>query len=241
MTPRELLTQLNELDEHTRIEAKTASELGKSALETVCAFANEPGLGGGWLLLGAALDPTALFREYIAVGLSDPDKTSRDLATQCASTFNRPVRVQIESGSVNGRPLLAVFVPEAELAEKPISFQGRALPASAFRRIGSADVRCTEDDLAVFYQERRGDSFDGTLLRDADLSALDPAAIAEYRRLRALANPAAEEVRWSDERTCSSRSAPCRGRAAARPASFGPLSPACCSSAPRWRSGAGCR
>ncbi len=35
MTPRELLEQLNELDEHTRVEAKAASEIGKSALETI--------------------------------------------------------------------------------------------------------------------------------------------------------------------------------------------------------------
>ena len=28
MTPRELLEQLNELDEHTHIEAKTAGEIG---------------------------------------------------------------------------------------------------------------------------------------------------------------------------------------------------------------------
>ncbi|RME67208.1 MAG: ATP-binding protein, partial [Verrucomicrobia bacterium] len=156
MSPRELLEQLNLLDEHTRIEAKTASELGRSVLETVCAFANEPGLGGGWILLGAKLDEGALFRQYLAVGVPDPDKTSRDLTSQCATAFNRPVRVQIESGQVNGKTLLAVFVPEAEPAEKPIYFANRPLPAGAFRRIGSADVRCTDDDLAVFYQDRRG-------------------------------------------------------------------------------------
>jgi ATP-dependent DNA helicase RecG len=82
MSPKELLEQLNALDEHTRIEAKTASELGKSVLETVCAFANEPGLGGGWILLGARLDEDALFRQYVAVGVPDPDKLSRELASQ---------------------------------------------------------------------------------------------------------------------------------------------------------------
>lgn len=52
MTAVELLLSLNLLDETERIEAKRASESGKSLLETVCAFANEPGLRGGWLLLG---------------------------------------------------------------------------------------------------------------------------------------------------------------------------------------------
>lgn len=199
MTPRELLEQLNELDEHTRVEAKAASEIGKSALETICAFANEPGLGGGWLVLGATLDEGSLFRQYDATGLPDADKASRDLATQCTTVFNRPIRLQITAGQVNGKNLLAVFVPEAEASEKPIYFQNRPLPGGAFRRIGSSDVRCTDDDLAVFYQERRGESFDGIVIRDADLSALDPQAITEYRRLRAEANPAAEELRWPDE------------------------------------------
>ena len=193
MTPRELLEQLNQLDEHSQIEAKTASEVGKSALETVCAFANEPGLGGGWLVLGASVDEGSLFRQYLASGLEDSDKISRDLVSQFASAFNRPVRVQITAGQANGKTLLAVFVAEAEAAEKPIYFQNRPLPGGAFRRIGSSDVRCTDDDLAVFYQERRGESFDSAIIRDADLGALDPLAITEYRRLRAEANTAAEE------------------------------------------------
>ena len=41
------------MDESTRIEAKRASDLGKSVMQTVIAFANEPGLNGGYLLLGA--------------------------------------------------------------------------------------------------------------------------------------------------------------------------------------------
>jgi ATP-dependent DNA helicase RecG len=46
VTAVELLESLKLLDEHERIEAKRSSEAGKSVLETVCALANEPGLGG---------------------------------------------------------------------------------------------------------------------------------------------------------------------------------------------------
>lgn len=56
----ELLERLNLLDENEQIEVKVASEIGKSLLETVCAFANEPGLGGGWLFLGAQREELAL-------------------------------------------------------------------------------------------------------------------------------------------------------------------------------------
>ena len=61
MTALELLQSLNLLDETERIEAKRASESGKSLLETVCAFANEPGLGGGWLLLGVEREEQPCF------------------------------------------------------------------------------------------------------------------------------------------------------------------------------------
>ena len=44
---QDLLSELNASDEAPRIEAKRAREVGKSILETVIAFANEPGLGGG--------------------------------------------------------------------------------------------------------------------------------------------------------------------------------------------------
>lgn len=50
----DLFAELNAIDESVQIEAKKASESGKSVQQTVCAFANEPGLGGGYLLLGAA-------------------------------------------------------------------------------------------------------------------------------------------------------------------------------------------
>ena len=52
-TAKELFAELNSFDENRRIEAKSASAVGKSMMETVCAFANEPGLRGGYLILGA--------------------------------------------------------------------------------------------------------------------------------------------------------------------------------------------
>jgi len=46
VTANELLDSLNQLDEQERVEAKRSQDLGRSILETVCALANEPGLGG---------------------------------------------------------------------------------------------------------------------------------------------------------------------------------------------------
>ena len=199
MTALELLQSLNLLDETERIEAKRASEAGKSLLETICAFANEPGLGGGWLLLGVVREELALFPCYQVEGVPQPDKLCADLATQCREVFNQPVRIELNTEQVDGQALVVAYVPEAQHQDKPIFFKSQGLPRGALRRVGSVDQHCTDDDLAVFYQGRQRESFDAGLLPDATLDDLAPEALADYRQTRAEANPDAEELRWTDE------------------------------------------
>ena len=198
MNAQELLESLTLLDENERIEAKRAQDVGKSLLETICAFANEPGMDGGWLLLGVAPDEQALFPGYAVEGVTDPDKLSADIASQCASVFNMPLRVDIRTESLEGKPVLVVSVPEAAPQAKPIYFKSTGLPRGAFRRIGSTDQRCTEDDLEALYASRQHESFDAGLVAGAELDDLDEKVIADYRAARAEANPDAEELRWAD-------------------------------------------
>ena len=86
-TAAELFSELNDLDEHLTVEAKTAADVGKSMLETVCAYANEPGLGGGYILLGVARVDQTLWPTYEVVGIDNPDQLQADVATQCATAF----------------------------------------------------------------------------------------------------------------------------------------------------------
>jgi len=199
VTAIELLESLNLLDEQERIEAKRASEAGKSILETICAFANEPGMGGGWLALGVVREELALFPAYEVEGITNPEKISSDIANQCRDVFNIPLRVDISTENLQGKNVVVVFVPEAQPQDKPIFFKAQGLPRAAFRRIGSTDQRCTEDDMAVFYQGRQRESFDAGLVSGTTLEDLSPEALADYRQSRAEANPDAEELRWSDE------------------------------------------
>jgi ATP-dependent DNA helicase RecG len=198
MNAGKLLQSLNQLDENTRIEAKLARKVGKSLLETICAFANEPDLGGGWLLLGVAREESALSIHYKVQGVPNPDQLSADLASQCASTFNSMIRPAIRTEMLEDKPVVVVFVPEAEPHDKPVYFKATGLPKGAFRRIGSTDQRCTEDDLATLYQLRQHQGFDTSIVPDASLDDLDSDAIADYRHARAEANPDAEELRWPD-------------------------------------------
>jgi len=72
------------------------------------------------------------------------------------------------------------------------------LPGGAWRRIGTTDQRCTEEDLSIFYSGRDNDPYDARILQHATINDLDPDAIEHYRRLRAKVNPTAEELGYDD-------------------------------------------
>jgi ATP-dependent DNA helicase RecG len=199
LTFDELWKRLNDLDESVQIEAKAGEQIGPSMLETISAFANEPGRQGGYLLLGVRRAEDALFPTYEIVGVPDPDKLQTDLASQCRSQFNVPIRPQLAVETRDSKRVVIAYIPEGGPSEKPFYIQSRGLPKGAFRRIGSSDQKCTDDDLALFYQAQSSKSLDEAVIADADINDLDPAAIQEYRRTRREANPTAPELAYSDE------------------------------------------
>ncbi len=199
-TAEDLLQELSALDESHRIEAKQARQIDRSVMETICAFANEPGLGGGYLLLGVSRDPQDLFTNaYRIDGIDHPDKVQSDLASQCASVFNRPVRPRVSVEELNGKSVVVVYVPEAAPTEKPIFIENLGLPRGAFRRVGPTDQEGTEDDLVALYAGHQLDTFDAAVLPDADMDDIDPAALDDYRQQRRAINPDAEELAWSSD------------------------------------------
>jgi ATP-dependent DNA helicase RecG len=196
-TAKELFNLLNEQDECPWIEAKGGGVSTHSVMETVCAFSNEPGLGGGYIVMGVAVIESALFPQYKISGVSDPDKFQRDLATQCAGMFNFPVRPEVTVEKINGITVVKVWVNELPARQKPVYFRADGLPAGALRRIGSTDQRCTEDDMHVFYQGTA--SYDQTPVQGVSVIDLDENAIKRYRTLREKVNPAAEELTYDDK------------------------------------------
>ena len=197
-----LICELNEGDETEHLEAKAVStgDVGTSVFETVCALSNEPGLDGGTILLGVEREQLSLFPQYVAVGVGDnPDQVSADIASGCASRFNSPVRVDISRETLGGKHVIRIDVPELTASQKPLYFKGQGLPKGAYRRIGTTDQRCTDDDLVGFFQSKAQDAYDSAVIEAASLDDLDPEAIEAYRRARAEANPSAEELNWSDE------------------------------------------
>ena len=202
-TPEELLQQLRELDECPRIEAKRGSEIGSSIMQTLCAFANEPGLGGGFLLLGIA-EPDEAHPEFWVVGVADGDKLLNELQANCRDQFEQPLPVKGEVALLEGKRVLVVFAPELGPAAKPCIFKGRfdsknKRKTGIWRRGLNGDYECSQLELEPILLARSGLSFEQSVPGDAEWADLDPVAIALYRSLRQKVRPHAEELQAGDE------------------------------------------
>ena len=197
-TAKELFAELNSFDENRRIEAKSASAVGKSMMETVCAFANEPGLCGGYLLLGAKR--TGIAEDGIPVyepeNIENTDKIQSDFVAMCNSMFNVRIRPIINVEEYLGKTVIVVKIEELPESQKPAYFAKRGLPEGAFRRIGPSDEKCSEEDMYLFYQS--ADTYDSCIVDDADLDDIDENALNFYRKLRKEVNPDAEELTLND-------------------------------------------
>ena len=197
-TAKELFAELNSFDENRRIEAKSASAVGKSMMETVCAFANEPGLRGGYLILGAKRTGMAEDGRpvYEPENIENTDKIQSDFVAMCNSMFNVRIRPIINVEEYLGKTVVVVKIEELPESQKPAYFAKRGLPEGAFRRIGPSDEKCSEEDMYLFYQS--ADTYDSCIVDDADLDDIDENALNFYRKLRKEVNPDAEELTLND-------------------------------------------
>ena len=173
----ELLARLDDAGERRGIEAKLG--LGDSAEETICAFANEPDLGGGYLLFGVREDADGGFS---VVGVPDAQKLQQDFVSLCGAKFSQPIRPDVDIESVHGKRVVVAFVPEAAPSAKPLFIQRKGMDKGAYRRIGSGDHRCSGEDLRLLLRLADVVAFEQSAVAGAALDDLDPDAIEHYRR-----------------------------------------------------------
>ena len=197
---QELLGMLQNGDESERVEAKKATDkVGDSALETISAFSNEPGLGGGYLVLGLKKNESGSTPRYIVAGVSDPDKLQSELVTLCRQNFNIPIRPAIDVILHSDGPVIVAYIPEAEPYEKPVFIKSKGVERGAFRRIGPTDQLCTREDLDLINRLRSQKKFDETTINNGTWKDFDLNAIEAYRKYRKEIYPAAIELEWSDQ------------------------------------------
>ncbi|MBP5638259.1 MAG: putative DNA binding domain-containing protein, partial [Victivallales bacterium] len=206
----ELFNRLNELDESDIIEAKAFStDSSKSILETVCSLSNEPGLGGGVILLGIAENKETSGERYYVEGVDNPDKAQLDFATQCKSVFNIAVYPVVKVEKVLDKTVLKIVVDELPPSRKPLYFKNDGLPKGAYRRIGSADLVATDDDLWCFYEDPEN-KYDETPVRYSSISDVDERAVQRYREMRKKVDPDAVELEYETQELLTALGCTCK-------------------------------
>jgi ATP-dependent DNA helicase RecG len=195
----ELVDELNKTDESERVEAKacTSGNPGSAVLKTISAFSNEPDLGGGFVVFGVTRQDDG---NYKIAGVTDPDRLQTEFGSRCASDFNIRIRPSISVETVQGKTVVVAKIPEADPSKKPVYLKATGLPKGAYRRIGSADQRCTDDDVSQLYASSGSTSFDATVQEHASLDELDSSAIEDYRQTVRENGNGGEFLSWGDKK-----------------------------------------
>lgn len=165
--------------ENNRIEAKKAvGGLPKSIWETYSAFANTL---GGIILLGVEEYPD---KSLHPVELPDPEKLVKDF-WDIANNVNK-VSVNILSDKdvtiedVDGKRIVAIRVPRAHRADKPVFVDGNPLSGS-YRRNGEGDYKCTKEEVQAMIRDAAIKSQDMTVLEEMGLDVFDYDSVKRYR------------------------------------------------------------
>ena len=203
-TPEQVLAILRKQGETKRIEAKKASEIGDSIMQTVCAFANTIGLKGGYLLLGVS-EPDKDHDNFWVSGLKDLDKLFNNLHTNCRDQFETPISIDVQKHKLEGAWVALIYVPELEASAKPCAFKGKPEKGKNKNKTGvwlrgiNGDFEATQSDLTPILLAKAGKSFEQVYLSDCEWEDLDPNAIRRYRELRAKVHATAPELAENDQ------------------------------------------
>ena len=177
MDKKELFDRLEEL-EWEDFEVKAAkTSIPKSSFETVSAFSNT---NGGWLVFGIS----QFGKTFKITGVEDTEKIEQDFTTVLrGDKFNQKIRVRCEKYNLDGKTVLAFYVPASE--HKPIYFNSRK---NTFIRTGSGDQRATDAEIDAIYRDSAFGLKDKELT-DFTVDVLDKKTIIDYRTYLEKVNP----------------------------------------------------
>ncbi len=197
-TAKQALALLQNYQESERLEAKLGHEIGASVMQSVCAFANEPHLNGGYLLLGVAEADESHDNFWVA-GVENSDKLLNDLQTNCRDQFEYPIKITAQKEKINGKMVILVYVHELDVSAKPCAFKGKLdsknkRKTGVWRRGVNGDYECSQTDLEPLLLAKMGTSFETHFLQGSSWEDLDLNAIERYRHLRERVNPEAPEL-----------------------------------------------
>ena len=210
---REALVDRLKRPEWSDAEFKEArAAVPKSAYEAASAFANT---AGGTIVFGVR-DRDG---EIEVVGVDHVDKVQNEFLSTIRSgqKLSRSVEVAADAIDVDGKTLLAFFVPESPRRRKPVYLDGN--PRRTFIRRGGCNERCRRSELERFLRDAAEDRYDSRALAELDAHAFfDPESVRWYRSVFFDRNPGKHQGftdveflhEWGFMVECEDRLAPTR-------------------------------
>ena len=190
MNKEDLIKKLEDI-EWEDFEVKEAQNaIPKNSWETVSAFSNTV---GGWLIFGVKKSG----QSYEIKGVNNPGKIEQEFTTvlRGGSKFNKIIDVICKKYQFNGKTVLAFYIPQKSVKEKPVYFNSRK---NTFIRTASGDHRATDLEIDSFFRNSSFEEKDSECTEYV-FSDLDSDTIQRYRNYFSQVNPGHRYISLSDE------------------------------------------
>ena len=185
MTRNELIDRLKGY-EWADFECKRAQhDVPRDAYSTVSAFANTQ---GGWLLFGVSENAGRLEVSGVAPDAFDRVQNAFLTTLRSGQKLNHLIDAQPHVYELEGKRVLAFYIPEAHRHHKPIYLNGN--PRESYLRRAARDERMTENELRRFLRDSAQQSWDGEGVPDFPLtSSVDTETLQWYQDQFVRRNP----------------------------------------------------
>lgn len=188
MTKAELIQKLEDIEWEDFEVKKAASEVPKSAWESVSAFSNT---NGGWLIFGISQEG----KHFEISGVKNAEKIEQDFLTNIrGGKFNAPVFSLQKKYAIDGKTILAFYIPIS--AQKPIYYNSLV---NTFIRRGSSDMRATKEEVDSMYRDQTFGTKTSELAPNTNQSSLHKRSLEQYRDYMARFNPNASYNRLNED------------------------------------------
>ncbi|WP_410509322.1 putative DNA binding domain-containing protein [Methanosarcina hadiensis] len=188
MNRDELLEKLNTFEWNDFECKKALRDVPKDAYKTVSAFANT---AGGWLVFGVQEQNGKLE----ILGVEEIDRVQNNFLSTLRSgqKLNRVIKVQERKYEVEGKHLLAFYIPESPRHEKPIYLNGD--PRQSYIRRGAGDEQCTQSELERFLRDAAVHRYDSETIYEMSADrCFDQETVSWYQSQFSRRNPERDEI-----------------------------------------------
>lgn len=186
MTTEELIEKLALIQklkcETPTLEIKSAEQgCPKHLYDTLSSFSNQD--DGGIIIFG--VDEKQNYKE---VGVYDPQDIQKKINEQCLQMepVVRPLLTVLEK---DGKSFVSAEIPGADVADRPVFYQGKGRVKGSFIRVGDSDESMTEYEIYSYEAYRKKYQDDVRVIERATFESLNQVLLAKYIELLKIGKP----------------------------------------------------